>query len=331
MPHCLVSFGSNLGDRQTVLAEAAGRLARSGFVNDFRTSRLFQTPPIGGGGQQEPFLNAVGAFQTDASAREVLAALQQIEQHLGRQRRRRWDARSIDLDVVLHGDLTGGGSNLIVPHPRYTARTFVLEPACDVAAAWRDPRFGWTIEQLARHLRQGVPSIALVGGDAATRRLLCQRVSERFPVTWFREPEFANPITLRGTAPLIAHRQDNEAMQPKPTGDPTTVGEISDARPKIEAGRAERWLSAYVPPLPAAGSPEADDASTPRLIGRLQWTDEASLWPAPHQIWPRSGRWPEYRLEINDLDWAVNELGSALDSMRCPVLPVTEDGQWFAP
>lgn len=329
MPYCLVSFGSNLGDRRAVLGEAAERLVRCDFVKGFRASRLFQTPPIGGGGHQEPFLNGVGAFQTDASAREILACLQQIEQHLGRQRRRRWDARSIDLDVVLHGDLTGGGTHLIVPHPRYTARTFVLEPACDVAAEWRDPRFGWTIEQLARHLRQGVPSIALVGGDAATRRLLCERVSERFEVAWFPEPEFADPIALRGRAPLIARREHRDAKPPESDDADKNFGELLGGGPKLDTGGAKRWLSAYVPPLPAAGSPEANAPGTPRLIGRLQWTEQASLWPAPHQIWPRSGRWPEYRLEINDFDWAVNELGSALDSMRCPAHPVTEDGSWF--
>jgi 2-amino-4-hydroxy-6-hydroxymethyldihydropteridine diphosphokinase len=47
-------------------------------------------------------------------------------------------------------------------------------------------------------------------------------------------------------------------------------------------------------------------------------------------MWPRSGHWPEYRLEINDLEWAVNELGSAFASMRCPVRPVTDDGNWFS-
>ncbi len=87
-------------------------------------SRLFETPPIGGPAGQEPFLNAVAAFDTDASARQILELLQQTEQRLGRTRNLRWDSRSIDLDVVLHGELVGGGTGLIVPHPRYTARQF---------------------------------------------------------------------------------------------------------------------------------------------------------------------------------------------------------------
>ena len=142
---CLISFGSNLGDRDRLIAEAAQQIAASGVTAELRTSRLFETPPIGGPHGQEPFLNAVAAFDTRASAREILQLLQRVEQQLGRQRRRRWDARSIDLDVVLHGELVGGGTGLIVPHPRYTAREFVLEPACDVAAHYRDPRFGWTL------------------------------------------------------------------------------------------------------------------------------------------------------------------------------------------
>ena len=63
---CVVSFGSNLGDRQELIAEAAARLAADKVVlhRDLRTSRLFQTPPIGGPGGQEPFLNAAAAATT---------------------------------------------------------------------------------------------------------------------------------------------------------------------------------------------------------------------------------------------------------------------------
>ena len=121
-----------------------------------KASRLFETPPIGGPSGQEPFLNAVAAFETDASAREILDLLQQTEQRLGRTRNLRWDSRSIDLDVVLHGALVGGTSDLIVPHPRYTARQFVLKPACDVAADYRDPRFGWDLRTLSQHSNDDV-------------------------------------------------------------------------------------------------------------------------------------------------------------------------------
>lgn len=152
---CLISLGSNLGDRHALMAEAVSRVAGWPGVARLRASRLFETPPIGGPGGQEPFLNAVAAFDTTLAAREVLGGLQEAELELGRERLARWGSRSIDLDVVLHGQLVGGGTGLVVPHPRYTARQFVLQPAGDVASHYRDPRFGWTLSRLAAHLNAG--------------------------------------------------------------------------------------------------------------------------------------------------------------------------------
>ena len=131
MPQCLVSFGSNLGTRQSLLAAAVAELSQIAAVENFRVSRLYESPPIGGPSGQDPFLNGVAAFDTDARAVQVLGWLQDLENRLGRRREKRWGARSIDLDVVLHGNLIGGSSDLTVPHPRYAARWFVLLPACD--------------------------------------------------------------------------------------------------------------------------------------------------------------------------------------------------------
>ncbi|TWU38457.1 2-amino-4-hydroxy-6-hydroxymethyldihydropteridine diphosphokinase [Novipirellula artificiosorum] len=289
LAQCLVSFGSNLGDRDRVIAEAARRVARSPIVKSFTASRLFETPPIGGPEGQEPFLNAVAAIDTAHSAREILGLLQGIEHDLGRQRRKRWDARSIDLDVVMHGQLVGAATALIVPHPRYTARQFVLQPACDVAEHYRDPRFGWTIRQLTTHLSAGSASMSLIGGDESTRQNLCKRLENDHGIR-----TFAAEIDLSG---------------------------LSESLP---------WISQTVPALPI----DCPDRSTfaanlPRLIARMQWSTPATRWPAPHQIWPTGTRWPEYRLEIDDLAWAASEIASALDSMRCPVRPVTTDGKWY--
>ena len=313
---CLISFGSNLGDRDVLIAQAARVIAASTLVRDLRTSRLFETPPIGGPGGQEPFLNAVAAFDTTASAREILELLQHAEMLLGRQRQRRWDARSIDLDVVLHGELVGGGTGLIVPHPRYTARQFVLEPACDVAPHYRDPRFGWTLEQLAAHLRHGVPSLALVGGSEATRNELCRRLHEEHGILTFVDAPLAEPMSIVGMAPLILPAQARPTSERLHRIEQTSVGN-------------RRWVSAFVPPLPQLDSPETAKNHIPRLIARIQSTTAATRWPAPHQMWPAGWRWPEYRLEIDDMDWAVSEVVSALDSMRCPARPITADGNWW--
>ena len=285
---CVISFGSNLGDRRELIATAASRIDASGIVlqgERLRTSRLFETPPIGGPGEQEPFLNAVGAFQTTAPASEVLAFLQQLETELGRQRRLRWDARSIDLDVVLHGQLVGGATGLVVPHPRYTARQFVLRPACDVAPEFQDPRFGWTLKSLAEHISAGVPSLALVSGSEAVRRELCDRLAKEFSIETFTE-------------------KISETNQP--------------------------WVADHLPEMPSSPNlSPAQELTVPRLLVRIQQAAGVSRWPAPHQMWPSGWRWPEYRLEIDDMQWAVAELASALASMRCEVTPVTDDGDWF--
>jgi 2-amino-4-hydroxy-6-hydroxymethyldihydropteridine diphosphokinase len=320
---CLVSFGSNLGTRESLIARAAAQIAESSLIDGFQASRLFETPAIGGPGGQEPFLNAVAAFETPASAREILLLLQEIETRLGRQRRRRWDARSIDLDVVLHGELVGGGTGLIVPHPRYTARQFVLQPACDVAPHFRDPRFGWTMEQLAAHVSAGVPSLALVGGDREIRQSLCQRLESEHNILTIAARPLAPRVSVVGNAPAVV-------------GGGYRAGGIEAQEVVVSGDRP--WVSAFVPHLPGLQSTAASSAlvdgvtsmpNVPRLVARIQRMTAETRWPAPHQMWPAGWQWPEYRLEVDDLDWAVREAASALDSMRCPVRPVTVDGLWW--
>ncbi|MEM6776692.1 MAG: 2-amino-4-hydroxy-6-hydroxymethyldihydropteridine diphosphokinase [Planctomycetota bacterium] len=323
---CLISLGSNLGDRHAVMAEAAAAIAvsRVGDVplvgcdgspdtserSKLRTSRLFETPPIGGPQGQSPFLNAVAAFSTELPASAILDVLQSIESDLGRRRRVRWGARCIDLDVVLHGRLAGrptagrrgliggrgpAGSSraLVVPHPRYTARRFVLLPACDVAADFCDPRFGWTIRELAEHLDAEVPSLALAGGDESIRDHLCQSLRLDFGMT-----------TLPASAEGIA---DSGMLNPYVS--PVVPSCLLDTGSTVTA-------------IPQPGR-------LPRLIVRIQQTTPQTRWPAPHQIWPCGWRWPEYRLEVDDMQWAVGELASAVDSMRCEIHPASKDGQWW--
>ncbi len=345
---CLVSFGSNLGDRDTVIAEAARRVTASPMVEDFAASRLFETPPIGGPSGQEPFLNAVAAFETTHSARDILELLQTVENDLGRQRRRRWDARSIDLDVVLHGNLVGGSTALIVPHPRYTARQFVLQPACDVAAHYRDPRFGWSLGELSEHLSSGNASLALVGGDDSTRQQLCDRLSAEHGIRTFAATQptqsgvaldeamsgrWAKKHRASTSHDETSHDQPHHAAPPRQPDGATPTGQPSSAElgEPIIVRSDEPWVSAYVPPLPLGPHVEKTnrDASIPRLVARMQWATADTRWPAPHQMWPSGGRWPEYRLEVDNLDWAVTEIASALVSMRCPVRPVTENQAWW--
>lgn len=311
---CLISFGSNMGDRDKLIADAAQIIASSSLVGDFKASRLFETPPIGGPSGQEPFLNAAAAFNTNASAREILELLQQTEQRLGRIRERRWDSRSIDLDVVLHGELVGGGTGLIVPHPRYAARQFVLQPACDVASHFRDPRFGWTLGRLTEHVSEGLPSISLVGGDEEIRRELLVRLADQYAIEVLFERPMPEPMPVIGNAPASIRRGDSS--------------QGSDHQ-QISRAISHPWVSGFLPNLPSLTSDQTRSPNVPRLIARIERTTVETRWPAPHQLWPALWRWPEYRLEVDDIDWAVDEIASALTSMRCPVEPVSDDGRWF--
>ncbi len=319
---CIISFGSNLGNRDELIASAAQMIADSAYLStQLQTSRLFETPAIGGPGGQDPFLNAVGVFETNASAREILQLLQTAEKELGRQRRRRWDARPIDLDVVLHGELVGGGSGLIVPHPRYTARQVVLRPACDVAAHFRDPRFGWSLGRLTNHVSAGVPSLALVGGELQTRQEICQRLTAKYGIMTFAANPTSPSVSVVANVPA-----EQPILQQLPPGGTSSLS--AQAGEAIEV-TDEPWVAAYLPELPSSQSDRTDLPQVPRLIARLQRTTAETRWPAPHQMWPAGWGWPEYRLEIDDIDWAVSEVASALDSMRCPVQPVSEDGDWW--
>lgn len=266
-----------------------------------------------------PFLNAVAVVETSRTASEMLELLQSIEQNLGRERRVRWDARSIDLDLVLYGTWIGQELRLTLPHPRLAARAFVLVPACDVAENWFDPRCGWTVRQLASHLQRAVPSLAVSGGDRELRVELCRRL-QAHGISTIAEPQPVSAIGVRGQAPVwsVAHAQPSaEAQSP--------AGELFC--PPID----RPWVAAFVPDLPRGY--EYDRPTAPRVIACLETADVHEPWPSPHQLWPNRGLnpwsgWPEYWIRGSDLSWIEGELLAALESMRCELRPITSDGRW---
>jgi 2-amino-4-hydroxy-6-hydroxymethyldihydropteridine diphosphokinase len=145
-----VALGSNLGDRRAHLEFAVARL--SGILGNLRVSSLHETEPVGVPDPQPPFLNAAAVGETSGSAGQLLAALLGIEQERGRERPFPGARRTLDLDLVLFGDLVLEEPGLIVPHPRFRERRFVLEPLCEVAPQLRDPVTGETIAALLGRL-----------------------------------------------------------------------------------------------------------------------------------------------------------------------------------
>ncbi len=106
--------------------------ARPGIV--VRSASSFhETEPVGGPPGQGPFLNGASVLETTLSPRELLHALQSIEDRFGRVRTVRWGERTLDLDLILFGDVILHEPDLIVPHPRFAERRFVLVPLAEIA------------------------------------------------------------------------------------------------------------------------------------------------------------------------------------------------------
>ena len=141
-----VALGSNLGDRRSHLDYAISRLKAT--LANLRASRCYETEPVGAPGPQPLFLNAAAVGETSLSAAELLAALMAIEQERGRERPFQNAARTLDLDLILFGDLVMETPALTVPHPRFRERRFVLEPLAEIAAQLVDPVTGSTVGEL---------------------------------------------------------------------------------------------------------------------------------------------------------------------------------------
>ncbi len=146
-----VTLGSNLGDRAAHLDFAIARLAT--LLDNLKASRYYDTVPVGVSGPQPIYLNAVAVGTTTLSARELLDGLLAIERERGRERPHDNAPRTLDLDLILFGDAVIVEPGLVVPHPRFRERRFVLEPLAEVAAGLRDPVTGKTADQLLLDLR----------------------------------------------------------------------------------------------------------------------------------------------------------------------------------
>jgi 2-amino-4-hydroxy-6-hydroxymethyldihydropteridine diphosphokinase len=110
-------------------------------------STFHETAPVGVG-EQPPFLNAAAVGTTSLPAADLLSRLLDVEQRFGRERPFPGAARTLDLDLILYGSEIIDTPSLIVPHPRFRERRFVLAPLAEVAADWTDPVSGLTISQL---------------------------------------------------------------------------------------------------------------------------------------------------------------------------------------
>ena len=140
-----IALGSNLGNRERHLRDAARRLVAS--VSDLQLSSFYDTEPVGVGVQPR-FLNAAAVGTTRLSARDLLGELLAIERDLGRERPHPGAPRTIDLDLIFYNDAVIEAPGLTVPHPRFRERRFVLTPLAELAGDWVDPVSKLTVAAL---------------------------------------------------------------------------------------------------------------------------------------------------------------------------------------
>ncbi len=294
MARCLISFGANIGNPLETIQQAA-ELLRRRLVDSpagFRISRYFRTPPVGGPAGQPPFINAVAALDTRQTALEVWNSIRDVEAELGRVRNLRWEARRIDLDILLYENERHWTSQLKIPHPRMCMRRFILLPAMDVAAEWIDPVTDLSIGSLAQAVQNSPGSLLLIAEESQSTK---------------RWMEAAARLAVASVVPCDRVPTSKSRWISMASIGELTLGVPVMCRPKLT-------VFAVTPATTSAHGWEEHHSYWSERLNLVDPTLDAKH--ADNSL-PICG--PRYLLATDDTDWAIHELVSALEAMDCPV------------
>ena len=168
MARVFLSLGSNVGDRLVNIQQAVASLGMSDKIKVVKCSSFYETEPWGNK-EQAWFLNAAIAIDTSFTCNELLSYCQIIEQKLGRVRNteKKWQERTIDIDILMYDNLILSSKDLIVPHPYMHERAFVLVPMLEVKADLVHPVFNKTVMELYDELES--PEDVFLYGTVPTK------------------------------------------------------------------------------------------------------------------------------------------------------------------
>ncbi len=355
MAACLISVGSNLGDKAANLRDAAQCIGNLPQISLLKQSRHWKTLPIGGPETQSPFLNEALLLDAKNSPLELLQSLQQIELDLGRTRDAHWGPRPIDLDILLFGDEIIREANLCVPHPRMAFRRFALEPATEIAPEMIHPELGLSVEQLLEYLDNVPPYVAIAGPLGAGKTHLAKNILSRLPecrCLWEKveadvlAPFYANP-TFHGPKVEIQFLERRVALLESLNFDqpPAPGVTISDFWFDQSAAFAQLWLSpeqyqeyehhylALRARVPRARVLVMLDLAVEQLVERIaargrpyeQGLRGEQLERLQHlldELAHTAHRGPILRLDASDGDRIADEVHAAIEAMTHRGVPV---------
>jgi len=147
-----LSLGSNVGDREDHLRGAITRLESIARV--ISVSSFYETEPMEVTNQPW-FLNCAVKVETTKMPKQLMAAVLEIEQEMGRLRTMKKGPRTIDIDILLFGDAVVDSPEVTIPHPAMHERRFVLEPLAEIAPEARHPVFKKTVSEMLDALPGG--------------------------------------------------------------------------------------------------------------------------------------------------------------------------------
>jgi 2-amino-4-hydroxy-6-hydroxymethyldihydropteridine diphosphokinase len=152
-----IALGANLGNREHNIHSALSQIKQTPGISIVQVSSLLENPAVGGPPNSPPFLNAAAELKTTLGSHALLHRLLEIERHIGRVHRERWEPRPIDLDLLLYGDHIISSQELVVPHPLMHERRFVLQPLGEIAPEAVHPILQMTIAGLLENLTREAP------------------------------------------------------------------------------------------------------------------------------------------------------------------------------